>query len=294
MSDETPAPQRGFLRSALRDPLFHFIVAGGVMFAALSSVEAGKLRVIRISGAEVGQLVGFWKSQTGRAPAKSDLDALVEERVNEEVLAREAIRLGLDRDDIIIRRRLAQKMAFAGEDMTRIADPSESDMRAYFERHRSSYVLPPVYSLRHIYFSRDRRGVSAAAAASAALRQLSRPGARATAGDPFMLPLEMADVRPEDLRKDLGDSFAVAVTRAVPGRWTGPVESPYGVHIVRVEAHRASRAPTFEDVRPQVHDALLAERQAAANAAYRKTLRDRYRIEVAPPDMPPPEVAGTE
>lgn len=286
--------RRGFLQSALRDPLFHFVVVGGLMFAALSSVEAHQHRVIRIGGAEVGQLASYWKSQTGRDPAKSDLDALVEERVDEEVLAREALRLGLDRDDIIIRRRLAQKMAFVGEDMTRVQEPTDADMRSFFERHRDKYALAPTFSLRHIYFSRDRRGAGAGVAASAALRALNRPGARIPASDPFMLPLEMADVRPEDLRKDFGDSFAEAVSRAVPGRWTGPVISPFGVHIIRVESHSAGRRPDFEDVRPQVHDDLIAERRAAANAAYRKSLRDRYRIEVAPPVAPAPDVGGTE
>lgn len=294
MNEAASVPRISIRRALLREPLFHFVVAGSLLFAAFSGIEARKHQVIRIGGAEVGQLASYWKSQTGRNPSKRDLDALVEERVDEEVLAREALRLGLDRDDIIIRRRLAQKMAFIGEDKARVAEPTEADMRAYFEKHRDAYVLPPSYSLRHVYFSRDRRGASADAAATNALKALNRPGANIPAGDPFMLPLEMADVRPEDLRKDFGESFADAVAKSEPGRWTGPVRSPFGVHLIRVEVRSVGRRPQFEEVRPQVHDALVAERRAAANAAYRKSLRDRYRIEVAPLVAPEAEVGGTE
>ena len=243
---------------------------------------------------EVRQLAEYWREQTGRPPSAKDLAALVEERVDEEVLAREAIRLGLDYDDIIIRRRLAQKMAFIGEDMTTVAEPSEADLRRYFEGHRASYFLAPTYALRHIYFSRDRHGASADLAARAALRALSR-GAQAPTGDPFMLASQFADVRAADLEKDFGADFARAVAAAPPGRWVGPVTSPFGVHVIRVEAHAASRVPDFADVRPQVHDALLAERRAAANAAYRKSLRARYKISIAAPgDSGPPETAGIE
>jgi peptidyl-prolyl cis-trans isomerase C len=269
------------LRAAVREPLLHFAAIGAVLFAitALYEKQADKAE-IRISAGEVAQLAAFWETQAQRKPSAAELQALIEERIDEEVLAREAVRLGLDRDDVIVRRRLAQKMAFVSDDLAVVAEPAEAELRAYFDAHRDAYTTPDLYALRHVYFNPDRHGMQLDADAQRALQRLTRGANPDQVGDPFMLPRELADVSRDDIARDFGSMFADAVTGVAPGTWAGPVRSPFGVHVVKLETHTPRRAARFEDVRDRVRDAYLAQRQRTANTELRAKLRKQYRIVV--------------
>jgi peptidyl-prolyl cis-trans isomerase C len=269
------------LRAAVREPLLHFVLIGAVLFTitALYEKKADEAE-IRISAGEVAQLAAFWETQAQRKPSAAELQALIEERIDEEVLAREAVRLGLDRDDVIVRRRLAQKMAFVSDDLAVVAEPAEAELRAYFDAHRDAYTAPDLYALRHVYFNPDRHGMQLDADAQRALQRLTRGANPDQVGDPFMLPRELADVSRDDIARDFGSMFADAVTGVAPGTWAGPVRSPFGVHLVKLEAHTPRRAARFEDVRDRVRDAYLAQRQRAANTELRAKLRKQYRIVV--------------
>ena len=116
-----------FLRAALREPLLHFVLIGALLFAltAWRQQQHGNAE-IRITSGEIAQLAAFWETQSQRRPTSEELRRLIEERIDEEVLAREAVRLGLDRDDVIVRRRLAQKMAFVSDDLAVVTEPAEA------------------------------------------------------------------------------------------------------------------------------------------------------------------------
>ena len=272
---------RRFLHAAVREPLLHFLLIGAVLFAftALRQQQVEQSE-IRISAGEVAQLAAFWETQSQRKPSAEELQGLIEERIDEEVLAREAVRLGLDRDDVIVRRRLAQKMAFVSDDLALMGEPAEAELRAYFEAHRETYTVPDLYALRHVYFNPDRHGMALDTDAQRALQRLARGANADEVGDPFMLPRELASVSRDDIARDFGSIFADAVTGSTPGTWTGPVRSPFGVHLVKLESHTPRTAARFEDVRDLVRDAYLAQKQREANAAMRAKLRQQYRIVV--------------
>ena len=269
-----------FLRAALREPLLHFVVIGAVLFAVTAlrqkQVEHAE---IRITAGEVAQLAAFWETQAQRKPTAEELQALIEERIDEEVLAREAVRLGLDRDDVIVRRRLAQKMAFVSDDLAVVAEPEEKGLREYFDAHREAYTTPDLYALRHVYFNPDRHK-TLDADAQRALQKLSRGANANEVGDPFMLPLELADVSRDDIARDFGSSFADAVTGSSAGSWNGPVRSPFGVHLVKLESHTPPSTARFEDVRDRVREAYLAQKRREANVALRTKLRQQYKVVV--------------
>jgi hypothetical protein len=269
-----------FLRAAVREPLLHFVVIGAVLFAVTAlrqkQVEHAE---IRITAGEVAQLAAFWETQSQRKPTAQELQGLIEERIDEEVLAREAVRLGLDRDDVIVRRRLAQKMAFVSDDLAVVAEPVEAELREHFNAHRETYTAPDLYALRHVYFNPDRH-TSVDSDARRALQKLARGANANEIGDPFMLPRELADVSRDDIARDFGSVFADAVTGSAPGAWSGPVRSPFGVHLVKLESHTPRSTARFEDVRDRVRGAFLARRQQQANAALRAKLRQEYRIVV--------------
>jgi hypothetical protein len=271
-----------FLRAAVREPLLHFVLIGALLFAVTAlRQKQSEHAEIRITAGEVAQLAAFWETQSQRKPSVEELRGLIEERIDEEVLAREAVRLGLDRNDVIVRRRLAQKMAFVSDDLAAVAEPPEHELRAYFDAHRATYTTPDLYALRHVYFNPDRH-TTLDIDAQRALQRLTRGANADEVGDPFMLPRELADVSREDIVRDFGSSFADAVTGSTPGSWSGPVRSPFGVHLVKLESHIPSSAARFEDVRDSVRDAYLGQKQREANAALRTRLRQQYKIVVEP------------
>jgi peptidyl-prolyl cis-trans isomerase C len=271
-----------FLRAAVREPLLHFVLIGALLFAVTAlRQKQSEHAEIRITAGEVAQLAAFWETQSQRKPSAEELRGLIEERIDEEVLAREAVRLGLDRNDVIVRRRLAQKMAFVSDDLAAVAEPPEHELRAYFDAHRATYTTPDLYALRHVYFNPDRH-TTLDIDAQRALQRLTRGANADEVGDPFMLPRELADVSREDIVRDFGSSFADAVTGSTPGSWSGPVRSPFGVHLVKLESHIPSSAARFEDVRDSVRDAYLGQKQREANAALRTRLRQQYKIVVEP------------
>ena len=275
-----------FLRAAVREPLLHFILIGALLFAVTALRQKHSEHAeIRITAGEVTQLAAFWETQAQRKPTAEELRGLIEERIDEEVLAREAVRLGLDRDDVIVRRRLAQKMAFVSDDLAVVAEPAEDALREYFNAHRETYTTPDLYALRHVYFNPDRH-TTLDADAERALQRLARGANADNVGDPFMLPRELADVSRDDIARDFGSSFADAVTGSTPGSWSGPVRSPFGVHLVKLESHTPSSTANFEDLRDQVREAYLAEKQRDANAALRTKLRQQYKIVVEPAESP--------
>ena len=262
----------------LREPLVHFMALGLALYLGVMGVRALERPTVTIAAQDINQLVAYWQLQTQRAPTKAELAAIIQGRVDEELLAREAVRLGMDRDDLIIRRRLAQKMSFASEDLGDRA-PSEAELKAMFERTRARYAASARISFRHVYFSADRGAGAARAAADAALA-VARGGG-APAGDPSLLPQTYADADPDALVRDYGPEFVRQLETAPLQTWSGPVRSPFGVHILLVEGRADPVVPPFEAVRDQVLQNALAEERRARNETFLRRLRERYRVVVA-------------
>ena len=265
---------------AAREPLVHFLAIGLVIFLGAAVVKSAQKPVVRLDEKELSQLAAYWQTQMQRAPTKAELAGIIRDRVDEELLAREAVRLGLDRNDMIVRRRLAEKMAFAGEDTAPIPEPTEPQLRAFFDQTKTRYIAPAHMALTHVYFSGDRATSAAKTLADRALRD-AQHGATDLHGQPFALPSTYGDVNLEDLNRDYGSAFAQAAARAPLGQWIGPVQSAYGWHILRVTVRHAAQAPAFAEVRSEVRDAWIAEQRRQANSAFLAKLRARYRVEVA-------------
>lgn len=274
-----PGRRAGWLRAIAREPLVRFLLIGAVLFLAMSLARSLQRPVVRIDAAELDQLAAYWQAQTERPPTKAELAGIIRDRIDEELLAREAIRLGLDKNDMIVRRRLAQKMGFATEDAGAQA-PAESELRAYYARTADHYAAPIKVAFQQVFFSGDRPQGGAQRAALQALER-AREDNRDPPSDPFLFPLAYEDVNLPDLIRDYGPGFVKALAELPVGSWQGPVASPYGWHLIKVTARRPGAATTFEAVRDQVRDAYLTDRRAAARAAFMADLRKRYRVVVA-------------
>jgi hypothetical protein len=272
-----------FIKSLLKEPLLHFLTLGAVIFALNAwrektrPTEASMAR-IEVSAAVIERLRAGFERQFGKAPDAEELRGLVTVHIREEVLCREALALGLDRDDTIVRRRLAQKMEFLTDDIATAATPENAAVREFFERNSARYARPGCVTFRHVYFSKEKRGAGMDAAVAGALAALEKGASSEAFGDPFLHGYEFAEREQDDVIAAFGAAFAKQLTGQPAGVWRGPLTSSYGIHLVRVEARIEPRAANFDAVRETVVRDLNDERRRTANAEVFERLRERYRV----------------
>ena len=277
-ADAGAAPT-GRAAKRLRDPLVVFLLLGAGVFALDHWAETGgeTRRVVEVTEDQVARLHARWTAQWGRPPTRPELEALIEEAVDEETLYREAQRLGLDREDAIVRRRLAQKLTFLLEDAADGAAIPAAEIEEYYARHAERYRRPPRTSFDHVFLSADRR-TDPAGDAAALLRRLGADDDWRRLGDPFMLARTFADRTHTEIAGLFGTGFADAVSALPPGGWRGPVESTYGMHLVRVRGRSASRAPALDEVRNRVVADLRGERRREQGQTAYRALREDYEV----------------
>ena len=286
---------KAILNRAVREPLVHFVVIGAMLFAIYAWVSEGRngsSDQIVVSRGQIEQLVvGFTRSWR-RPPTQEELRGLVDDHIREEILYREAVAMELDRDDIIVRRRMRQKLEFLTEDLAlQTGLPSEDELQAYFDQHADAYREEPRFSFEHIYFSGDRRGESARADATAAVAQLNGKISAApdidSLGDATLLPTEFYLTTKGEIARMFGEAFAKQLPEIKMERWSGPIESSYGIHLVRVVEQTSGGVPELAKVRNAVlRDLLVARRSQALEAAYAR-LRRRYTVTIEPPSESP-------
>ena len=279
------------LRAILKEPLVHFLALGGLLFLFYlyrnGGLGAGGNRIVVTPG-QVGSLRASFEKLWLRQPTDAELASLVEDFIREEVAVREATARGLEAGDIVIRRRLRQKLEFLLEDELAIAPPTDAELQAWLDAHRSDYLVQPVVTFRQVYINSDRRGAAAEADAEAALRRLRGGAHPGTAGDATLLPAESGPAEVRDIALQFGEEFANAVATIEPGPWTGPVKSTYGLHLVQLVKKTPGRSPDLALVREQVtRDLLVARRAAGVDSLYR-VLRERYRVTVDSTGAPAP------
>jgi peptidyl-prolyl cis-trans isomerase C len=290
------------VKRLLREPLLHFLLLGAALFAVNTHFKGDSgsdtSKQIVLSLDQLQQLETYFEAQWRRPPTAQEFDAMVENRVQEEVLYREALALGLDKDDTIVRRRMAQKMQFLAEDDAAAHEPSREELATWFDAHKDQFALPSRIAFREVYFSPDRRGANAQDDAAKALAQLVHQPIDTPLGtklgDPFMLQDYYSDRTSEQLAKDFGPPFATALFKLPQGSWQGPIESGFGWHLVFVEWITPGRAPALEEVEPDVKTAWLAEqKQRAWKEAY-DAMRAKYTVMMqAPPDTTQSTAAAT-
>ena len=268
----------------LKEPLLHFVVLGGLMFAAYSALGTGQQTVqpqpvIHMTAADAEWLKGMWTRQWRRPPTGKEFSGLVTDHLKEEVFSREARALELDVGDTVVRRRLAQKMAFLLEDTIRTVQPTEADLRALYETRPDLTRTPPRVSFTQVFFQReqgDGRARASLAALSDANAEPDEQGDRLLLGDTF------AEYDEQALTNLFGAAFARAVFSLPVGRWSGPIESDYGLHLVKVAKALPAPALPFAEVRPRLVEEWRRERQETANAELTEGLLRKYQLVVDP------------
>jgi hypothetical protein len=243
-----------------REPLIHFFVLGLVVFGLYAVFEkkpeaADDPFLVEVSSADIEWLRTMWSKRMGRDPTVEELRGQVNQIIREQILSREAVSMGLDEGDMVVRRRLAQKMDFLFRDLSDITEPSDGELQAYLQEKSATYEIPARMTFTHVYFKEA-----------------------SVLGDPFLLPSRYSNKSLVEIRGEFGPQFAKTVWEQEPHTWQGPVVSGYGLHAVYVHERSDAKLPDLNGLKARLRADWMAERQREiARIAYEK-LRMRYRV----------------
>lgn len=266
----------------LREPLVHFLIAGALLFVVLAgrAPDVGERRIV-VDEAVVTGLVNRYVQAFRRPPSDEELDGLIRDYVRGEVYYREALRLGLDQDDEVVRKRMRNKMLAIATAEAEATRPSDADLQALLDKNPARYSDPPRYALEHRYIGNNTPALRAAASAQvAALKPGDDPGLPAV---PNPLPARFGDAPLSDLAAQFGDDFAAALGDLPVGRWSGPVASGFGLHLVRVEARRTAPPPSIELVRQRLENDWRTAAVQKAQDDHLTKLLEGYQVVIEQP-----------
>jgi len=269
----------------LREPLLHFLLVGAVLFgfsAWNNRASHPDIKQIILTQGDLEQMIIAMRAQGLPEPGPGQMRHLIDARVREEVLSREAIAMGLDQDDTIIKRRLVQKMDFLAEDLSALRDPTHEELLAWMNEHPQDFAMPPRVSFRHLYFSPDEHGAKTRDTAVEVRLKIKAhvddsTGVQAL-GDPFMYQDNYSDRTPDQIGAIFGRPFVVKVFELRPGTWSDPIQSGLGWHLVFIDSMTPARVPEFEEVAEEVKSAWQAARRDEFKAEAYDVMRAKYGV----------------
>lgn len=287
-SQDKPVKKARFLTRVAREPLFQFVIIGALLFFVYylfnDDSAATNPRKIIVDQQEIKRLSQQFSRTWMRPPTNEELDGLVNDFIKEEILYREALALGLDNGDLVIRRRMRQKMEFLNEDLVQPPEPTDMELQQFLDTHMDSFREPVRISFSQIFIN---QGEKATQRASRLLAKL-KPGAEITNakyhGDPTLLPRDMKRASSFEISRTFGNQFTEAILGAPEGEWSGPYVSGYGLHIIYLAKRFPGSEPSLTEVRKEVQSEWEIEQQRKINNRFYDALRERYSIEVRYPD----------
>jgi hypothetical protein len=272
----------------IREPLFHFLLLGAAIFAVYGVATRHKTdkpgQILVTQGTIENLVTGFTRTWQ-RPPTEEELQGLIRDHIREEVAYREALALGLDRDDMIVRRRLQQKFEFLSDELTSRIEPSDTELQHFLEAHSTLFQSEPVLSFRQVYFNPQLHSENTPRDVARVLDGLQgsrSPGNATRLGDPFLLAESFENVSLSDVKKTFGEKFASDISALPAGNWRGPIQSGYGVHLVFVVKHTDSHLPSLAEVRDQVRREWLNQKRKEATDQLYGSLLKRYTVKIEP------------
>ena len=288
------------MRTILREPLLYFLLLGAAMFGTYQLVsDAGfsgnqPLEEIVVTEGHIDALILGFERVWQRPPTEQERDGLVQAHIREEIMYREALAMGLDRDDPIIRQRLQQKLAFLTEDIASLAEPTEVELETFLATNTERFREQTRFSFEQVYFNVSERGSSAEADAELRLTELRKPNTTepgensnssidtALLGDPLLLS-QFNKAYEREILRAMGSQFLQGLQSLPVGSWQGPIESSFGLHLVKLSERIEGIVPPLDDIRDLVSlDWMSAKREETNEASY-TALRERYIVTLAEP-----------
>jgi len=281
----TSATKGILLKRLFREPLFHFLALALVILAVygiLGPTGAGKPDAIVVTASKIEQFAAVFAKTWQRPPSPQELKGLIDDYVKEEIFVREALALGLDKDDTVIRRRLRLKMEFMNDVGADALAPTDADLEAYLTAHPDKFAVDPMTAFQQIFLNPERHGDKIAQDVAAILHVLRANPATdpTTLGDASLLPSELPLTGTTSIGEIFGPEFADAIGKAEPGMWTGPIMSSFGPHVVYVSEHKAGRVPALGEVRDAVTREWGNDKRKKLDDARLNALLKRYQVTI--------------
>ena len=276
------------------EPLVQFLIIGACIYGAFALFgtpeEDFRDTRVHVDSARINAFISEWESRWNRPPTRDEINGLIESYIKEDVLYRQAVAMGLNEDDPITRRRMAQKLEFLTSDLAMMVQPAEGELEKYFNENSEQYRAPDRMTFSQVFFDPDTRGNQTLEDAEKALATLKAAGTPTEesmqVGDGFMLQRDFVSVTRMEAARQMGSGFVDAVMQLEPGAWHGPVLSGYGVHLVYLYSLEKSPPAVFEDVKALVLENWQMETREQFNADFLENLKTRYEIVI---DEIPPE-----
>lgn len=288
----------------LREPLLHFLLIGGLLFVVFNVRNDSVIndeKHITISAEQINALSLQWRQRWQRSPTADELQSMIEQKIRNEVLYREAVAMGLDKNDPVVRRRLAQKISFIFTGLSEVVEPTDAELQGYLDAHAEKYAVPARRNFVQIYFNVQQRGEPARQDARRVLHTLTQSGTHVDLdelGDTSMLARQYRQASQQDVARLFGGDFARDLFDVPAGSWQGPVVSSYGLHLIYVADKTASQLSTLEAMRDRLRQDWMARQRQDFDEAFYQGLRQRYQIvvedSVAGDAVFRPGVASTE
>ena len=277
----------------LREPLVHFMFIGAVIYLLYGvfaePVPEADDKTIVVTAGEIEWMQTAWQKRWNRPPTAEEFDGLIQQYIRETVLYREAMTMGLNKHDQVIRRRLAQKLEFLAKDLVALTPPTEEELQSYFAEHQNRYQEPTRYTFTQVFIDPDKRGDATLDDAEAVKVRLIALGNAiddaGVLGDDLMLQNYYPEKDPVEIQKLFGSGFTESLLELSPGQWHGPVLSGYGVHLVYVSSIIEPPPPVFAEVRKRVVQDWTTDRSEELNEQFYASLRDQYTIIIEEPEQ---------
>ena len=279
------------MKKLLHEPLVHFLLLGLLVFAGFkftSRSDAGEPGKIVVNQAQVEALVNGFTRTWQRPPTNLELEGLIREYIREEVCTREALALGLDKDDSVIRRRLRQKLEFISDSVASQADPTDEALQKYLQAHAESFRAQRQFTFSQVYLDPQKHGENLTRDVNELLAQLRLAGSRpdlSKLGDSLLLEQDYEDASVSEVSKQFGEKFAAKLVELPVGKWSGPIESGYGLHLVIVTERKDGSLPALADVRETVKRDWVNAQRSETNEKFYQALLKRYTVTIEDPRL---------
>ena len=274
----------------LREPLLHFILLGAAIFAAYGFVNRHRTdkpgEIVVTQGTLENIITGFTRTWQ-RPPTEEELRGQVRDYIREEAAYREALAMGLDRDDTIVRRRLRQKLEFLSDDLATRVEPTDADLQTFLRAHADLFQSEPLFSFRQVYLNPQQHAANLSADEARLLAELQRIGPNAdlsSLGDPFLLAPSFQNISLAEVKQVFGDQFASALAVLPTSQWQGRVTSGYGTHIVFLSQRTERSLPALAEIHDQVRREWFNTRRNEATEKFYQALLKRYTVKIEPPE----------
>ena len=275
----------------LREPLLHFMFIGAVIYLLYGvfaePVPEADDKTIVVTAGEIEWMQTAWQKRWNRLPTAEEFDGLIQQYIKETVLYREALTMGLNQHDQVIRRRLAQKLEFLAKDLVALTPPTEAELQSYFDENQARYQQPVLYTFTQVFIDPDKRGDATLEDAEVIKQTLILKGDDiadvGAFGDDFMLQNYYPEKDAVEIQKLFGSGFTESLAELSPGQWHGPVLSGYGVHLVYISSISEPPAPEFAALRERVVQDWTMERGEELNDKFYASLRDQYTVVIEEP-----------